>query len=391
VETAKRDVFVPSSSYVVRSCDALLGDIRQRPAEQRLKLQSTDTLRLDVAFSPSGREIYSWAGASKFEDGELDELVQEGAMGTGAYAAMLLSAFENRGTKYAFEGATATGRRLYEYSFSVSVEQSRYRVKARKDWIITGYTGTILVDPKTSDLVRLTVRTEELPPETNTCQTTTSLEYGLVQLSGSDYLLPTMASQRFIGRDAYEAENTMSFSACRDFHAESTLDFGDKSAAAAKLPAPPPGAGGLPQGLPVTVELIQAIPFAAAAAGDRIEGRLAAPVRGLGGTTLLPAGALVQGRLMRVETRYSPHVERTIVLRWETVEIGGTQLPVSLVPNRATPKEVPITARGSVLRKRATVFELPRTSEVRYASFSLPDDVADLAAGFRSEWITVKP
>jgi hypothetical protein len=84
-------------------------------------------------------------------------------------------------------------------------------------------------------------------------------------------------------------------------------------------------------------------------------------------------------------------VERTIVLRWETVEIGGTQLPVSLVPNRATPKEVPITARGSVLRKRATVFELPRTSEVRYASFSLPDDVADLAAGFRSEWITVKP
>ncbi len=226
-----------------------------------------------------------------------DELVQEGAMGTGAYAAMLLSAFENRGTKYAFEGATATGRKLYEYSFSVSVEQSRYKVKARKDWVITGYTGTILVDPKTSDLVRLTVRTEELPPETNTCETTTSLEYGLVQLSGGDYLLPTMASQRFIGRDAYEAENTMSFSACRDFHAESTLDFGDKSAAAAKPPAPPPGAGDLPQGLPVTVELIQAIPFAAAAAGDRIEGRLAAPVHGLGGTTLLPAGALLRGHL----------------------------------------------------------------------------------------------
>jgi hypothetical protein len=168
-----------------------------------------------------------------------------------------------------YEGDTRLdGRRLMDYSFSVPREESRYRVKAQKEWVIAGYTGRLLVDPQTAGLVRLAVRTQELPAETHACETDTTMEYGLVQLGGGDYLLPKATRQRFIGRDGSEAQNSVAFSACREYQAESKLTF---------HPGVEPGGatrGGvqgtawdLPTGLPVTVELMAAIQ------GDRVAAR----------------------------------------------------------------------------------------------------------------------
>jgi len=47
-----------------------------------LRLSTNDRLRLDVAVTRD-REVYSWAGTGRFEDGEIDELIPQGAMGTG--------------------------------------------------------------------------------------------------------------------------------------------------------------------------------------------------------------------------------------------------------------------------------------------------------------------
>ena len=217
VETIQRDRYEPTAGRANKSCDTLLASRKRSGSPQRLRLETTDRLRLDVAMGPSG-EIYSWAGASKFEEGEIDEWIPEGAIGTGPFATQLLAVFENRNPRFVFEGDTElAGRSLMEYSFSVPREESHYRVKARKEWVITGYTGTVLVDPKTAELVRLTVRTEELPPATTDCETDTSLDYGTVQLGGDDYLLPKVTHQRFIGRDGEEDENTVTFSACREY------------------------------------------------------------------------------------------------------------------------------------------------------------------------------
>ncbi len=391
VETIQRDVYEPAAGRAPKSCDALLGAIKQRPAGQRLRLDSSDRLRLDVAYA-SGREIYSWAGASRFEEGELDELVPEGAMGTGPFATMLLSIFTaNRGPKYIFEGETAAaGRRLFQYSFAVVRLQSHYQVKAQKEWIVAGYTGTLLVDPKTAELVRLTVRTEELPPATDTCETDTTLEYGLVKLAGEDYILPRLARQRFIGREGTEAENTMEFSACRDFQAESKVAFGESSPAKQEQAGTPPAALDLPRGLPVTVELLTPVRFSDAAAGDLIQGRLASAIRDERGHPLIAEGTAVQGRLMRVETRYQP-AEHTVVLRWETIDAAGARVPLTLLPNRKGPKLTPAGMVGSALRLRVTGFELPRTGETRYGIVQLPGDRKTLDSGSRSEWFTAKP
>jgi hypothetical protein len=58
-----------------------------------LRLSTTDRLRLDVLLA-TNRELYSWADAKKFEEGEIDELVTQGAFGTGPFASMLLSVLE---------------------------------------------------------------------------------------------------------------------------------------------------------------------------------------------------------------------------------------------------------------------------------------------------------
>ena len=188
------------------------------------------------------------------------------------------------------------------------------------------------MDPKTAELVRLIVRTEELPPETDSCEIDTTLEYSVVQLSGSEYLLPKVARQRFIGRDGFEGENTMSFSACRDFQAESKVEFDAAAEASGTLSTTPAAMPDLPAGLPVTVELTTAVRFGEAAAGDRIEGRLTKPIQDEHKRTLMAEGAVVQGRLMRVEIRHSPRPERIVVLRWETIRIGATRAAAYSAP-----------------------------------------------------------
>jgi hypothetical protein len=387
VETVQRDRLEPATGRLLKSCDTVLAS-RKLDAQRRLRLDRTDWLRLDVALT-TDREIYSWAGASKFEEGEIDELVPEGAMGTGPFAALLLSIFQPHGPKFIFEGETTVDlQRLFEYSFKVPEDQSHYRVRAKKEWLITGYTGTLLVDPKTADLFRVVVRTEELQPATDMCQIDTSLEYALIHLGEDDYMLPKVARQRFIGRDGAEGENSVSFSACREYQAESKLSFGEGKPTGGLSSDNPGAALALPPGLPVSVELAAVIHAGKAAAGDSIEGRLAEPIRDGQQKVLVPAGAVVQGRLMRVETRFLPHPVFTVALRWETIRIGEITSPVSLTPNRQ-PADPKPGARAGLLR-RGVEFELPLPSEGTYGVYHVPGGTA-LGRGFRSEWFTAKP
>ena len=388
VETIQRDRYEPTTGRANQSCDTLLARRKQFNYPLRLRLDTTDRLRLDVAMS-SDREIYSWAGASKFDEGDIDELVPTGAMGTGPFAAHLLSVFEKNNPKFVYEGdVKLAARSLMEYSYRVPFEESHYRVKIHKDWVVTGYTGTLLVDPKTSELVRLTVRTDELPPASGDCETDTALEFGTVQLGGDDYMLPKVTHQRFIGRDGSEAENTVTFSGCRDYQAESSVTFGGGPGSVRAAPGSTPAAFlDLPPGLPVTVELAATIHGDRAAAGDRIRGRLAKPLRDARQKVLAPEGTMVHGRLMRVETRHSSPPEFTVALRWESLEIDGVKLPFSLLPDRR-PGNARLAPLGG-LRQRGMTIELPLPGEGGYGVYHFR--VEGVENGFRTEWLTARP
>ena len=386
VETIVRDRY-DYTADPPKSCDALLGRRKRAGVGTLIRLATTDRVRLDVTLAEA-REMYSWAGAPKFDEREIDEFVPAGAIGTGAYAATLLSLFEARNPNFAFEGETTwNGRQALEYSFNVHEEESQYKVKVRGEWQITGNTGTMLLDPTTAELLQLNVRTEELPAASHLCEVDNTLEYSPVKLGGENYLLPKVTHERFIEPNGGEAENTITFSACRDFRGESALHFGeDGQAASGKTPAAKPME--LPPGLPVTVNLTSLIQTDKSAAGDRIEGRLVDPIRNALQETFAPAGAKVEGRLMRVEKRYGKDNDVTIALRWETVEVNGVKIPLSLLPDRQLPNR-PVPQPGT-LRSKALTFDLPRPGEGSYILYRFADHV-DVKGDLKSQWLTVKP
>lgn len=359
-ETVTRDRYEYRGGPAPKSCDALLGRRHQAGVGTLIRLAATDRLRLDVALSDS-REIYSWPGAARFDDREIDEFVPDGAIGSGPFAAALLEVFEVRDPKFIFEGdVTVKGRRLMEYSFTVPEEQSHYKAKAGSQWVITGFTGTLLADPANAELVQLSVRTEELPAATNACEVESTLGYGMARMRGEDYLIPAFTRQRFIGQDGSEAENTITFGECHEFRGDSTLRFGEspppeeKPARAAVL------ALELPEHLPIWVEMTSTIQVDNAAAGDRVEGRLAEPIRD-SLKTLVPRGAAVEGRLVRLGTTYGTADQITIGLHWDTVEVNGVKRPFFIAPEAKNAAPDP--------------FQQGWAGEPRYAVFHFPGDI----------------
>jgi hypothetical protein len=371
VEDIQRDRYEPAAGHSTRSCDTILA--RRKQSTRLLKLETTDWLRLDVGLAEKG-EIYSWAGAPQFAEEELDQLVPQGAIGTGPFAAMLLGIFEERHPEFGFAGdSTLDGRRLLEYTFTVPKERSQYRVRtAQHAWIVVGYSGTFWVDPRNAELVRLSVRTDELPESTGACEVDSTFEYGMVPIGGLDYLLPKSSRQRWIARNGAEGENTIAFTACREYRGESSITFEGKAPSNAGAPENSSAPRPLRGGLPLIVDLAAPIVFEGAAAGDRIEGRLARPLRDAERqVTIAPAGARVEGHLMRVEFRHAGAGQYEIALRWETLELDGAKVPLAL---RAT--------------RRATEIALPLKGEEHYGVYRFPGQQRKIQDGFRTEWET---
>jgi hypothetical protein len=385
VETIHRDRY-EAAIDAPKTCDDLVARRKQANFPQMIRLTTSDRLRLDVALAGDG-EIYSWAGAAKFEEGDIDQLIPDGAMGTGPFASLLLGVFQGRPPRFIYEGETILDHRMaYQYSYRVEREDSHYRVKAKTEWTITGYSATLWADPKTAELIRLEVHTDELEPATSLCQTNTTLEYGIVALGGRDFLLPKTTKQRFIGREGSESENQVTFAKCREFKGESTVNFGQGSAGAEHRKAEAPPEVVFPAGLPVSIDLVTAIDDNAAA-GDQIEGRLAKPVRDAQGAVLLAEGAAVRGRLMRVEIRHGKKPESVLSIRWETVEIDGVRKTIALLPNRRVSA---LKVAEGVLRQRGIEIELPPVTDVGYGVYHFPGEHVALYAGFRTEWVTLR-
>jgi hypothetical protein len=170
-------------------------------------------------------EIFSWVGARRFSDTPIVQMVQ-GPISNGAFSGFLSIIFKQDVQKFAFKGITAVdGRSLMEYSFEVDLEHSSYNVHYAGSWLKSGYSGIVLVDSSTDDLVHLTVNTAALPAE-NTCEISTNLDLNRVKIGDSEFLLPARARQRYVWTTGEETENTTAFAHCREYLGTSSVSFG---------------------------------------------------------------------------------------------------------------------------------------------------------------------
>jgi len=184
-------------------------------------LNTSDRLRFEVAVKSTG-EMYGWPGENRFDDRELVDIVTDGAISTGTFTAFLTGIFANDAATFTYDGETTQdGRTFSEFGFHVPYEKSHYFIGFATHRAVTGYDGTFLVNPKTADLARLSIRTSQLPAESGACYSSTTLDYARIHLQGIEFLLPSLSVLRIFSRDGSMAENHILYSNCHEFLGES--------------------------------------------------------------------------------------------------------------------------------------------------------------------------
>jgi hypothetical protein len=338
-------------------------------------------MRLEVAIV-EGANVYSWVGAPRFDDATLDKLADHGPLGSGDFG-ILLSEVLRKTTKItlSFQQEVFVGdRRLFQYSYTIPLEESRYQIKTSNGWAFTAYRGTVLLDTEAADIVRLTVRTPELPADSTGCQAISEVDYGRTSIHDRMVLVPRETRLLSLERAGNETASVTSYASCREYASTVRMLWDDPPGddqpayAPSRLEEPPPP---LPAGLHLNWRLVTPIDSDTAAAGDPIEAVLRSPIRNKQ-HVFAPAGAHLHGRLRRVQQRPDPSDHFEIALQFESVEIAG--------------KNVPLTATSFSARPRFYAFQKQPIS----------DDPPDVVTFFFNtqhlrlkqldeEWITISP
>lgn len=396
----------PAPTFRPPPCDALLrfknaGTLKVHPVE-------SDRLRFDVGIAGT-REIYSLAGENRFDDRGLLDMVQ-GAISTGSFSSLLRMIFEIDSSRLLMQPAasfsfdrpwraqasffylgekTSDGRALVEFGFRIPVEESHYTFRnSGNKPVITAYDGTFLADSATLDLARLTVQTSEIPIETGVCQATTALDYRRFHLNHADFLLPVETRLQVIGSRGTENHNRTVYSGCREFLGESTVKFepppDDLSPQSSKASSAPLLV--VPAGFPFTLVLTQDIDTSTAAAGDPVTAKLAGAIRE-GSRVFVPEGAAVRGRIVRIERFYVPYSYWTIVIKLETVEAGGTAVPLPAIVDRTLPSK----AVGKFKPRGLDLGTMRDVEDSGFAVLQLSGNNPIVKKGLKTAWVTVPP
>ena len=77
-------------------------------------------LSLEVAVS-EGHEIYAWPGATRFDTRDVDEIIRQGPIGTGAFGTHLIGVFDNPSVDFHYVGEKPDGNRTVWYADKTTV------------------------------------------------------------------------------------------------------------------------------------------------------------------------------------------------------------------------------------------------------------------------------
>jgi hypothetical protein len=354
----------------------------------QLDLYLTDRLRLDVKVS-AGLEIGSWAGASQFDAKSIFDLVGRGPFGTGALGTFLSDIFDKSGASFAYNGEVlADSGKLYQYSYQMPLAASHYLVHAGRNWRAIAYDGEVGIDPLSLDLRHLVVHGNQLPIETEACEVATNADYARIHIGTGDFLLPQRSRLHIVTVSTNENDVVTTYSGCREYQSESTIYYGDDPATGAATKKAGAGARvSLPEGLPISLELEAPIDTDAAAAGDVVMQKVRKPVRARGSKeVLIPAGAMVRGRIVKMQHWMMPPNRFDIAIRLETWEVGGVSTPLYAEPDRHE------LASDAGVPKRGAPISLPPAGQLsRIRTYTLFTDEKRYVVprGFESKWLTI--
>jgi len=265
-------------------------------------------------------------------------------------------------------------------------------IKGVSGWKTTGFSGSFEIYAATSDLARLVVETDQLPPDTHMCHTRTTLDYQFMLIGDSEFLLPRRSELETFDTDAGQTDSVTAFLACHEYTAESTIRFDDRDSSPNPAKSAPALTTVLPSGISLTLALLRPIDTRNDAAGDTVSAKDTRAIRAPDSKAILvPAGAIARGRILQMRYQYSTS-RLLISIRFDTLEIQGVISQLSLRLDRDLKPAKPSNSRG--LRTRAPEFSLPPPAPMETGSllvFLARSSTLVVPADFQSKWITVAP
>src|SRR5579872_1776990 len=182
--------------------------------------------------------------------------------------------------------------------------------------------------------------------------------------------------------------NRTVYSGCHEFLGESTVKFEppaeEPSAARSVTPITE-----VPAGHRLSAGLVHDLDLSKAAAGDAVDFKLVNPISEKS-NVLLPAGAQVRARIVRLERDYLRDLWR-VQIKLEKVNAGGTAIPISAVPadrSKLTPEQ------ARMFRSRGIQLGTLKSFEDRSAALIELTSAAKnyvLKAGTKTQWVTTAP
>ncbi len=371
-----------------------------------------DTVRLEVLFSGKS-EFFDFPGATDFRESNPSKFVTSGMIGNGMFASHLQNIFVEDHGLFEYRGEEdLDGRRAARFHFHVSALESGFNIRVPGAQANVAMAGTFWADPSTYDLIRIEIGADAIPEILQTSQMVTTMEYAHTLIGTQTTMLPqngTLLLRRESGEVSFDR---FEFTHCMEYHAESTISFSDPD-----VPTPPaaiqeknakPAVAGkpLPAGLTVSIALTAPLTDNASV-GQPIEGRVVGKVVSRV-ATIIPDGALVRGRIRRLERFRERDGYFSIGLEFEDVEVNGARLRFfaelqSADPVRELEWQLPPADSGRAKadrRQPATPLhsdsDVVRETFERLAPPDLPGVGAffmrgphfELPAGFRTKWKT---
>ncbi len=313
------------------SCASAIANNTRNSADAILRWH--DRLRLDVAVGEKS-EMFSWAGASKFESGEISDMVAKGASGSGEFGSFLSSVFGGQGEGFLYRGLKDFPfGNMATFDFTVPLAKSHYQfTSSHKGYTTVGYHGSFYADPDTAELRELDIEVDEFPQTDNVCRVQDKIEYARTEIGQKTFMLPKKSAMDVIYRNSTESLNEASYSGCREYVGESTIRFdvdenGNVAGAAKKAELAP-----LPPKTHLRVRINPPIDSDKAAAGDPIVGVVDLAVKQKG-VTIVNVGDKLHGRILRLEQTMGAAPRWTVAILFETIERNGVEQPVSLKPD----------------------------------------------------------
>jgi len=356
----------------------------------KAQFKVNDTLRLEVGLV-NGKERFSWLDAKQFEDKNLADMIGAGATGTGSFALHAGSVFKPRVADFTYQGEeTWDGRGVIRYDYEVPLERSGYRLRVSSQEALVPFRGSFWVDKETFDMIRLEVNADDIPPALGLAQASDMVNYKRVEMGGGEFLLPESAELIMEDSLGGGVRNRTRYSRCRQFQAESTLSFAGETKEPAlvqrkDLPR-------LPGRLTMELSLDSEIIPETAAIGDPVRAVLEKPLKD-GDRTVALRGAVVQGRVMRVEKEALPYPHYVVALQFHALELEAGAAPFSATMEDAGPaagllRETksmdPVFTKRRVARMDILVRETPRGQGVLHWEARRPR----IPRGLRMRWET---